>query len=162
MAVSVRDRQVLIVTQLAATGADTTILYQHMPVVWARYTDRDTIYPFLTDLYVTRRCIELLLPGVRTKVDKTSADQKDAYFQQMTGLLQMAADTTAEIVRIEARARASRAGVLTPITATAPVAPPPAAQTDANDPAYGGSPYKEFPSSVGGVSDTGIPNNPQL
>lgn len=140
--VGIDMRQAAIIAEMAVTGADAALLSQQIGVIWASYADRDSISPFLTDLYVRRRCAQLLMSSVRGQVDFKPGNQEFKYGQLVPALRGIIADATAEITRIETKAARSRGGLVTPIVQTAPVLPPNCAVIDANDPAItGGSPY---------------------
>lgn len=119
-------------------------------VLWDRWADKASVAPRLQELYTKRDLIDLALAYHRTSVDMKVAVRELKNNQLYTNLAQMRADTQAEIVRVEALARARRAATVGALTTTTPTVPPftvgapqyPAFPVpDANDPALRGSPY---------------------
>jgi len=136
--------QALIIAEVQDTP--TGLLAALMPTIWASYADKAQVAPRLQELYAKRRAIDLVLGSVRTAVNRAASGISKHDHQQIDTLLAMRKVADADIVELEKQIRGRRGPALTPLTNVAIETPPqpgdPLAPIDANDPRYGGDPYR--------------------
>lgn len=160
MALSATQWQQLIISQVGDTAQ--SVVAQNVAGVWDAYAGRALVAgPALQALYTKRDCIDLVLGSLREDVDSAIPGDMASKEDQKTGHLRaMRTEASAEIVRLEARARSTRGGATTPITTVVPISvadevarqqQPPSQLPDPNDPRYGGWP---FPTPT---QDAGVP-----
>lgn len=123
-------------------------LTNNVAAIWAACAPYAQIDYQLQVLYTKRRLIELAQGYYTTQVTFNAFQDASVNLSDiLKGYGLMRAQVQVEIERIEAKAQKRRGAVSTPITTTAPITPeeamlPPASPfSDANDPAYAGSPY---------------------
>lgn len=152
MAVTVAEVQDLILLEVGdidPTSGDPGIgvLRLHINALWDRYSDKALIAPRLQELYVKRAALELVLAVLSARVDFTEGPTglSVKQSQQVADRRAQLAAVQAEIARVERQALTTRGPAVGALTTTAPVTPPvppPGPLLDANDPGYGGSPYR--------------------
>lgn len=112
--------------------------------VWAFYSDKTAIDSRLTYLYVKRAALDVRLAEEQqsTNVKVGGDDIQDQEASRFDHVQTMRDTTQAEIVRIEAMARARRVPAQGALTTVEPMTPLFPDQPDATDPLYTGSPYR--------------------
>lgn len=144
MPITATSEQQLLVLEVGDTP--TGLLATYAGTVWAAYTDKAQIAPRLQRAYTKRTLIDIALGAARYDVDFADAmNVSIRSSQRVTALVAMRVVADAEIVRIEAKAKASRGMTTTPITQVAPELSPTVGTypttIDANSPYYQGDPY---------------------
>lgn len=142
MAVTYDDVQDLLLLGEVGDESDGRVAV-NAAALWQRHAWRAGIHPDLQGLFAKRDAIELRLEAHVLEVDLATGAEEQVKLDEVTAHLHaMYANTMAEIVRVLAASRGSRAPKIGAIAATEPVPPPDSVTPDAGSMDYSGSPYK--------------------
>ena len=134
---------------LPITPSDGVVM-QHIAALWDRHADKAVFSPALRAAYVERDACELILTVLAPEVDTSPPIGGSVRLsQRITTYQARYARAQAELERLESLTPGVAGSTVSTgvpvvglITAVNPIGPPPWGTPDANDPGYGGSPYR--------------------
>jgi len=141
MTLTATQYQEIILQQVGDTG----VVERQIQTLWDMHSDKAALSTYLQFLYTRLEAILLLIGQERTDVTfSVPGDVTVRQNEKITNLRTLYDDTLSRIQTYEKRRRVSFDPVVGYLPTTEPISPP-AGMANANDTAFGGSPYRRFP-----------------